>query len=177
MLEKNSLAITSHHGPDIQELVSAWQQFLLQHPWQELIKNRTPLRVGCGAVYELPNFLNRPNEDFAIVDMGAILYAEPHYHPENDYEIYFILQGTAIVVVGKVEHYVKAGEVVVIPPSKAHFTIPDAEYVIACVNTPPYNPEHYIKLAESNAVFEFDKEQFDRLLEIKSKEFPCQSSK
>jgi len=163
MLEKSTLPIINHYSPDIQDLVYAWQQFLLEHPWQELIKNRAPLKVGCGTVYELPNYLNRPNEDFAIVDMGAIIYAEPHYHPENDYEIYFVLQGTAIVVVGKVEYHVKPGDVIVIPPNKAHFTIPDAEYVIACVNTPPYNPEHYIKLTESNAAFEFDKKQFDRL--------------
>lgn len=169
MLEKNSPEITNHYSTNIQELVSSWQQFLFQNPWHELIKNRTPLKVGCGTVYELPNFLNRPNEDFAIVDMRDILYAEPHYHPENDYEIYFVLQGTAIVVVGRFEHHVKRGDVIVISPNKAHFTIPDENYVLACVNTPPYNPEHFIVLTETNENFEFDKEQFDRLVSARLK--------
>lgn len=161
--KKKEIFMNNKGQNNFQELVSAWQQFLKDNPWQGLLGSCVPLHENCGTVYELTNFLNRPNENFAIVDMRVIPHAEPHYHPENDYEFYFVLQGTAIVVVGKEENHVKPGDVVVIPPNKAHFTIPDAEYVIACVNTPPYNPEHYIKLTESNTFFEFDKDQFDRL--------------
>ncbi len=142
----------------IQELVLAWQNFLASNNWLELIRN-CPLIYGkCGTVYDLPNFLNRPNECFAIVDMRSIEFAEPHYHPDDNFEIYFVLQGMARVVVGHVEQQVKAGDVIVIPPNKAHFTIPDENYVIACVNTPPYKPEHYIAVNEANAAaVEFDR--------------------
>lgn len=148
----------------VHELVSAWQQFLDRNNWHDLIDGYPPIVNGCGKVYDLPNFLNRSNECFAIVDMRDIGWAEPHYHPDNDIEIYFILQGTGLVVIGKQERRVHAGDVIVIPPYLAHFTIPDKEYVIAVVNTPSYKPENYIVLKESNQAVAFDRAQFQRLV-------------
>lgn len=153
--------------PDsIQILVAAWQDFLNTSDWQKLIRNAAPKPSGCGLVYELPNYLNRPEESFTIADMRALDFAEPHYHPTDNYEIYLVLQGEAVVVVGGEEQKVKTGDVVVIPPDTAHFTIPDKNFVIAAVNTPPFKPENYIKLTEteSNPAFRFDAEQFNRIL-------------
>lgn len=150
------------------DMVNAWQQFVHEiKDWQELVKLYKPHSGGCGIVYELPNFLNRPNEDFAIVDMRNVPFAEPHYHPDGVVEMYIVLQGTAIIVVGTHEYTVAAGDVVVIPPLTAHFTIPDHDFVIAVVNTPPYRPELYISLHASNDSVCFDQQQFVRLCKNK----------
>lgn len=150
----------------LNEVVSAWQHFLATTDWRSLLDGVTPIVTGCGMVYDLPNFLQRPNEGFAIVDMRQLWYAEPHYHPADNIEIYFVLQGTACVVVGTQEHHVKTGDVVIVPPLMAHFTIPDKQYVIAAINTPPFDPVNYIKVDESNEAVMFDKAQFLRLVMI-----------
>lgn len=147
----------------VNEIVNAWQNFLKSKNWKELIAGVTPKHIGCGIIYELPNFLNRAHESFAIADMREILFSEPHYHPHEDIEIYFVLQGTAHIVVGKNESFVSQGDVIIIPPNTAHFTIPDNEFVIAAVNTPPFKPEHYIVITETNPLVDFDQEQFIRL--------------
>lgn len=126
-----------------------------------------PINGNCGIVYELPNFLKRPNEGFAIVDMRELAFTEPHYHP--DLEIYFVLQGQALVIVGNEKYAVQQGDVVVIPPFKAHYVIPNDECVIACINTPPYTPESYIPLKESNTAVEFDSELFMQRTPITAK--------
>jgi probable phosphoglycerate mutase len=144
----------------LNELIDAWQNFFNKSNWQELIKEYSPIQGNCGVVYELPNFLNRSNEGLAVVDMSQLDFAEPHYHP--DLEVYFVLQGEALVVVGNEKYSVKKGDVVVIPPFKAHYTIPNDEFVIACINTPPYTPESYIPLKKSDTAVEFDCKQFEK---------------
>lgn len=146
-----------------QPLIAAWLIFLAQHTWQDLIKNCPPSSDnGCGIVYDfLPNPLNRKDESFAIVDMRKTAVAEPHYHP--DVEIYFVLQGKALVVIGHEKHHVGMGDVVVIPPYKAHYALPNNEFVIACVNTPPFTPDKYIPLTASNNAVEFDYDEFKQL--------------
>ncbi len=147
---------------EIQELIAAWQQFFnSKNSWQEFIQDCRPITSPNGMIYELPNFLNRDNESFAVVDMRKIAFAEPHYHP--DLEIYFVLQGTADVFVGGNKQAASAGDVVIIPPYKAHFTIPDKNFIIGCVNTPPYRPESYLVLTESNLSVGFDRHQFTLL--------------
>lgn len=164
MLAKNKIEISFQNHVDIKEIVSAWRCFLAsKNNWQELISGCPAIPSKCGLVYELPNFLNQADEGFAIVDMRELSFAEPHYHPDNDIEVYFVLQGTALVVVGKHELRVATGDVIVIPPNKAHFTIPDNNFVIAVVNTPPYTPEHHIVLTESNSLVDFNQDQFERL--------------
>ncbi|HUD11942.1 MAG TPA: AraC family ligand binding domain-containing protein [Candidatus Saccharimonadia bacterium] len=145
-------------------LISAWRNYLATHfSWQAQIKGHGPIPTGCGLLYELPNPLARPGEDFAIADMRHIPFAEPHYHPKPNYEIYFVLQGTALVVNGTNERQVKPGDVVLIEPDHAHFTIPDENFVIAVVNTPPFKPEIYITVTESDPSVKFDQNQFARL--------------
>jgi mannose-6-phosphate isomerase-like protein (cupin superfamily) len=149
----------------LNELVVQWQAFFNAHEqWQDLIQGYAPIPTPCGIVYELPNMLNRPNEGLAIVDMRQLSFAEPHYHPHECVEIYFVLQGcAAVVVAGDVQH-VTAGDVVIIPPNKAHFTIPDDEYVIGVINTPPYTPESYKVLESSDLQVQFDYDQFKMLV-------------
>jgi mannose-6-phosphate isomerase-like protein (cupin superfamily) len=121
-----------------------------------------PKPTGCGPVYELKNPIERPNESFAIADMREIQVAEPHYHPET--EIYFVLEGRGRMFIRDEEQLLELGSVVVIPPNSAHFTIPGGGLVLAVVNTPPFQPEHYIPLGTSNNDVGFDKAMFDNLV-------------
>lgn len=143
-------------------LVNTWQYYLKNNNnWEELINGIEPKQTGCGPVYELQNPIKRPNESFAIADMRDIRFAEPHYHIET--EIYFILQGTAKVVVKDKIYQVEKDSVVVIPPNTSHYTIVEKNLVVALVNTPPFRTEHYIVLTKSDKVHGFDKKQFEKL--------------
>lgn len=77
----------------IQASILAWRGYLTQHNWQQLIEGVMPKLTGCGPVYELPNYLEREGESFAIADMREVKVAEPHYHPSPCVEIYLALQG------------------------------------------------------------------------------------
>lgn len=145
--------------------IQAWHYFLQKHNWHDLIKDREPHISGCGKVYELPNYLHRKHESFAIVDMRSLTYAEPHYHPIGT-EIYLVLQGTGLVVIGNQQQSVQKGDTVVIPPCKAHFTIPDANFVIAVFNLPAFDQRNYIKLVASNSTVEFDALVFKKLCQL-----------
>jgi mannose-6-phosphate isomerase-like protein (cupin superfamily) len=147
----------------LQKIVTKWQNYINSiDDWQSIIKNIQHRKCACGLVYEISHPLLAENESFAIVDMRNLAFCEPHYHPET--EIYFIVQGTGLVVVGGQEHHVQKGSVIEIPSNIAHFTIPEKDLVMAVVNTPPFNPDHYYPLSESNAAAKFDKQQFDRLM-------------
>lgn len=147
---------------NLEELVCGWQTFFQSHDWRTLIAGKTGFNVGCGFVYELPNFLNYPNEDLAIIDMTGISISEPHYHP-NMLEVYFMLEGSGCVYVAGEKHMLQQGDALVILPNKAHFTVPDAQCVLACVCMPPFHPDNYIPLKESNAAVGFDYEHFKSL--------------
>jgi mannose-6-phosphate isomerase-like protein (cupin superfamily) len=150
------------HEAHMLALIAAWQPFFNTFNWQEIITNYPPKKCGCGLVYELPNFLDRPNESCAIADMRDLPFAEPHYHPEL--EIYFVLEGSATLVIGTTAYQVKKGDSIVIPPNKAHFTIPDSNFIIGVINTPPFNANNYVALTESNSQTEFDYQQFKELV-------------
>ena len=144
------------------EIILAWQIYLnTVSNWKNLVNGIDPKITGCGFIYELSNPIYRPNESFAIADMSNLAFAEPHYHPET--EIYFILQGSGLIVIGGQERTVQKGSVVIIPSNIAHFTIPENNLVIAVVNTPPFKPENYYPLTQENAIVKFDKQQFERL--------------
>lgn len=147
----------------IQVIIAAWQEFLKNRDWRELIAGVEPKPTGCGPVYELPNYLERADESFAIADMRGLKFAEPHYHSGGETEVYVVLQGSALVVVGGKERRVSPGDAVIIPPDTAHFTIPGSDYVIAAINTPPLRPENYIPLKDSNPTVHFDQAQFKKL--------------
>ena len=147
---------------DSAQAVAAWKAYLATADWKEMTKGVTPIPNGCGQLYELKNPLNRTGESLAIADMRKLGVAEPHYHPAPYVELYFALEGTAKVVVGGTVRRLDAGESLVIPPNTAHFTIPYG-LVLAVVSTPPFKPEAYKPLAQSNPAVGFDKTQFDQL--------------
>lgn len=163
---KLSTGASNHLSPEeIDQIVEAWTSFLNSiSNWEDLIKDVVPKKTGCGLVYELKNPIDRPKEDFAIADMRGLKVAEPHYHPDGVTEIYIILQGTGLVVNGGKEREVEKGSVVVISPNNTHFTIPDRNLVLAAINAPPFRPEDYIPVTETNPEVKFDKVQLEGLL-------------
>jgi mannose-6-phosphate isomerase-like protein (cupin superfamily) len=153
---------------DIDDLIAAWGDYCDGiSDWQKITAGVTPKQTGCGTIYELPNPLkDRTNESFAICDMRDVTVAEPHYHPTENWEFYFVLSGTALNVVGEKERSLKKGDVVIIPPDVAHYTFPDKNFVIAAVNNPPFTPGSFVTLGacdESRLEVEFDLEQYKRL--------------
>ncbi len=152
----------------MQDRIEAWQAFLRkpENNWQTLIAGKLSRNSNCGVVYELENFLKDPNEGFAIVDMRNLAFAEPHYHMHDEMEIYIVLHGSACVVVGNQERYVSVGDVIVTPANTAHYVIPDDQFVIAVVNTPPFDPKKYMRLTKSDESVAFDYEQFEQLVKI-----------
>jgi len=154
----------------MQDRIKAWQTFLSrpENKWQRLIVDKPSRDSNCGIVYELENFLQDPNEGFAIVDMRNLAFAEPHYHAHDESEIYIVLQGSACVVVGNQERQVSVGDVIITPANIAHYVIPDNQFVIAVINTPPFDPKKYVRLYATDSSVAFDHEQFVRLTSTQS---------
>jgi mannose-6-phosphate isomerase-like protein (cupin superfamily) len=151
----------------IRPLIFFWNSYFVEYPdWKVLVKDIEPKIAGCGPVYEIPLPFKRDNESYAIADMRDLSYSAPHYHKET--EIYFILEGSGLVVVGHDEVYCKKGDVIVTFPHTAHFVIPFKGLVLAVVNTPPFQGELLVK--ETNHKVKFDQEQFQRLKALNIKE-------
>ncbi len=148
----------------MKSVVEAWKVYLDDHrDWQKLIKGIKPKPTGCGLVYELPNPIDRPHESFAIVYMRELDITEPHYHANGETEIYIVMAGTATVVVGYTERFVEKGSIIITPPDTVHYTVPDHEFVIAAINTPPFDPNNYIVVLKTKPEVGFDQKQFARL--------------
>jgi mannose-6-phosphate isomerase-like protein (cupin superfamily) len=155
LMESKNIALTIH----------AWQEFLTTTNWQDLILNIVPKETGCGLIYELADHpCQVAHESFAIADMRNIRYSEPHYHP-HEIEIYFVLQGNALIVIADEEIYATKGDVIVTEPNKAHYVIPDKDFVIAVINMPDFNPANYIPLVDTNKMVGFDLKVFTKLIE------------
>ncbi|MBI4163002.1 MAG: AraC family ligand binding domain-containing protein [Candidatus Aenigmarchaeota archaeon] len=149
---------------NIQTILDAWKPYLdAVQDWSKLVEDVTPKQTGCGPVYELPNPINRPNESFAIADMRNLRVSEPHYHTNKEIEVYYVLQGSGLVVVGYEEYKVQRHSVIIILPDTAHFTIPTKHLVLAVINAPPFKPENYVVITEGLPDVSFDYEQFVRL--------------
>ena len=146
----------------ILQSIDTWKNFLALTHWKNLIKNITPKECGCGLVYEIENPLNRPNESFAIADMRELAFSEPHYHQET--EIYFVLDGEGLLVVGYQEHHINKGSIITIPSNIAHFVIPHGDLFIAVVNIPAFREENYHPINHDNSVVQYSKSQFERLV-------------
>jgi mannose-6-phosphate isomerase-like protein (cupin superfamily) len=151
--------------PEIGALITAWQQYTTtMDDWQKVVEGTTPKQTDCGPVYEPASPLDRPNESFAIADMRQVKVADPHYHTNGETEIYFIIAGSGLTVVGGQELSVQAGDVIVTPPETAHFTLPKDNLVMVVINTPPFNPDNNIHLdSVSSPAVKYDHEQFLRL--------------
>lgn len=146
---------------NITETQNVWQNYFKKLiDWRTLVQNSAPIEGNNGLIYSLPNPIERHNESFAIADMSGIIVSEPHYHPEV--ELYFLLQGSGFVVIGGKEKLLSKNAPVTIPSNIAHFTVPEKDLVIAIINTPPFDAEHYSVLTENNATVGFNKKQFEQ---------------
>jgi len=147
------------------ELVRAWKEYLngLEN-WQTVVEGVAPKQTQCGPVYEPPSPLPERSETFAISDMRNVKVAYPHYHQNGETEIYFVIQGTGLTVVGGEELQLEKGSVVVTPPHTTHFTIPKDNLVMMVINTPNFNAENIVEPTKSDPTVKFDKAQYDKLI-------------
>jgi len=154
---------------NLEEVQNVWGAFIANiEDWQQLVRDIVPKPSGCGPIYEFTEnpIAGRPNEDFCIADMRDLAITEPHYHPRDAYEVYFVIQGTGHLVVGdEVDRLVTAGDVVVMTPEHVHYTKPLGNLVIAVVNTPPFRPELYVPVgpAISDVAHYFDSTRYSEL--------------
>ncbi len=144
-------------------LIEAWSEYFAHLDWKQLIQGATPRPSGCGDIYEFANPIDRPGESIAIADMRSLDVAEPHFHINGEVEIYLILQGSGIVVVGDDQRFVGPGDVIVIPPGYAHYTIPQDGLVLGLVNNPPFNPANYVLVGDAATDVHFDPARFATL--------------
>ncbi len=150
---------------DTEEVVRVWKEYVDSiDDWQQLVAGAKPKDTICGPVYETPSPLPERTETFAIGDMRNVKLAHPHYHKGGETEIYFVLQGSGLTVVGGEEKHIQKGAVVITPPNMTHFTIPEKDLVLMIINTPSFNPANNIEINETDLAVKFDKTQLDRLL-------------
>lgn len=150
--------------PEIEELITAWQKYIkTMGDWQNVVEGVKPKQTYCGPVYEPPSPLDRPDESFAVADMRNIKVVEPHYHTGGETEVYFIISGSGLTVIGGKELEVTTGDVIVTPPETAHFTTPKENLVMIAVNTPPFSPDRSVHVNETAPQFKYDHEQYKRL--------------
>ncbi len=155
--------------PEVEDLISVWKPLVESiNDWQALTQGLVLKQTTCGPVYELPNPLQRSNESFAIADMRNLSFAEPHHHTNGEIEIYFILQGSGLAVVGGEEVRISKGSLIVIPPEISHFTVPESDLVIAVINTPPFDARNVVVDVKTNEEVGFYREQFDELTKEQS---------
>ena len=146
------------------EIVEAWKQYSSGlNDWQSIVKGTGPKQTQCGPVYEPPSPLPGRTETFAISDMRDVKVAYPHYHKNDETEIYFVIQGSGLTVVGGEEIHIKKGSVVVTPPNTTHFTFPDEDLVMVVINTPNFNAANIVEPQETDPTVKFDKVQYERL--------------
>lgn len=146
------------------ELVKVWQKYVDSlNDWQSVVSGVTPKQTVCGPVYEPPSPLPGRTETFAISDMRGVKVAHPHYHKNGETEIYFVIQGSGLTVVGGKEIPIEKGSVVVTPPDTTHFTIPSKDLVIMVINTPSFNAMNIVEPQETDPAVKFDKDQYEKL--------------
>ncbi len=153
----------------LQELIPAWQAFYKNNDYRALMAKINPIVDGCGIIYEskdAPISSARLHETICIVDMTKVVGAtEPHFH-RNEVEIYFILRGSGMVSVGKINYPVKSGDIVYIPKLIGHYTVPN-DLVLAVVNIPYFDRNDFFDLSEADEatrnMVQYDHEQYLRL--------------
>lgn len=144
-------------------MITAWQSYIESfQDWKHLVQDVAPIQTNSGLIYELGQPLDSFNASIAVADMRDIPFAEPHYHQET--EIYYILQGEGVLVVGNKEEPIHEGSIILIPSNIAHYTIPSTDLIIAVVSIPPYNPQNYIPLDKDNPTYQFDFDLFKKLV-------------
>lgn len=148
----------------IQDIVDTWQQYVSAIiDWEKIVAGINPKQTPCGPVYELPASPINRTETFAIADMRSLKVAMPHYHANGETEIYIVIQGEGLTVVGGEEHKLRAGTVVVTPTNTAHYTIPGPDLVMAVINAPHFSQDNVVDVETSDPDVGFGKAQFERL--------------
>lgn len=149
------------------KIIKAWSTYIDSMPdWQNLVEEIEPKETECGPVYEPDSPLPERTETFAVSDMRDIKVAYPHYHKNGETEIYFVISGSGLIVVGGEEIKIQKGSVIVTPPNTTHFTIPKKDLVIIVINTPSFSAENIVNVKETDESVGFDKIQYERLLAL-----------
>lgn len=147
------------------EIVNAWKEYLDSlEDWQAVVADVTAKQTQCGPVYEPESPFPDRGETFAISDMRGVRVAYPHYHKNGETEIYFVIQGTGLTVVGGEEKRLEKGTIIVTPQNITHFTIPENDLVMMVINTPKFDAENIVEPIESDPAVKFDKEQYEQLV-------------
>lgn len=147
------------------EVLEAWKQYVDNlEDWQSLISGTEPKQTACGPVYEPSSPLPARTETFAISDMRNVKVAYPHYHKNGETEIYFVIQGSGLTVVGGEEILIEKGSIIVTPPNTTHFTIPKNDLLMVVINSPSFNAANIAEPIETDQEVKFDKAQYERLI-------------
>lgn len=150
---------------DLKETIDIWKKYVDNlDDWRRDIKDVRPKKTQCGPVYERESPIPKWFGSFAISDMRDVAVAYPHYHKNGETEIYFVIQGTGLTVVGGEEIELKKGSVVVTPPDTTHFTIPKNDLVMLVINTPKFNKNNIVEPEDTDSEVKFDKDQYDLLV-------------
>ncbi len=96
--------------------------------------------------------------------MREVNVAYPHYHKGRETEIYFVIQGTGLTVVGGKEIELNKGSVVITPPNTTHYTFPKNDLVMIVVNVPRFSAKNIGEPKETDPEVKFDKDQYDLLV-------------
>ncbi len=146
------------------EIIDAWREYLENlEDWQVVVEGVTPKQTQCGPVYEPESPLPNRTETFAISDMRDIKVAYPHYHKNGETEIYFVIEGSGLAVVGDEEAWIEKGSVVITPPDTTHYTIPNEGLVMMVINTPSFKAGNIVEPTESDPAVKFNKERYEEL--------------
>lgn len=152
---------------NMHEVVDVWQtQVSGIEDWEAVVDGLTAKDTQCGPVYDVipnpPEVGERPNEGFAIADMRGVKVAEPHYHTNGETEIYIVISGLGKTIVKDQAFELEPGTVVVIPPETAYYRLPQENFVLGVVNTPPFNPANVVNLTESNNAVGIDRAKYNQ---------------
>lgn len=145
--------------------IDTWKKYLATlRDWRVVVEGKRPKKTQCGPVYEPESPLPKQFGTFAIRDMRDVAVAYPHYHKNGETEIYFVIQGTGLTVVGGEEIELEKGSVVVTPPNTTHFTIPNNDLVMLVINLPKFNKDNIVEPQDTDPEVKFDKDQYDLLV-------------
>ncbi|MGQ9822914.1 MAG: cupin domain-containing protein [Thermogutta sp.] len=119
------------------------------------VKNRTLVRheghtarerSACGWRDRLISAEDAPLSPAAWVHVVDIDGAKPHFHTRST-ELYYVLDGDGVVVLDGVEHALKKGSLVHIPPGVVHSAIGRMRVLV--VGIPDIAPDDYHAHADS----------------------------
>jgi mannose-6-phosphate isomerase-like protein (cupin superfamily) len=102
----------------------------------------------CGVAIELINeeTSTPKNVSLAVIILDPGKTSEPHYHKRTE-EIYYILEGTAAIVINDNRYEVKPGHAILLPLNSVHQIINTAgvPLKLICADSPPFDPKDVFK--------------------------------